>query len=178
MKKWQYNRVNDLAATCYIKFNDSHFTYLQPVANIDDKDIDINLPYHIVIEEVDVYTSSEILEAIYKNIIPLYSLVMSKHNSLITLVGTDKVRLSGFKMKTKQYPHLPILHANYISLYSPMQFLNTEKGYSEYFVQKRLTNDVKFQLIRDNIYPGLSIDALLTMKVTEKMFYNWSNQIS
>ena len=56
-KKWQYDRVNDLAATCYIKFKDSHFTYLQPVANIEDKDIDVIPPHHIIIEEADVYTS-------------------------------------------------------------------------------------------------------------------------
>ena len=136
--------MNYLAATCYIKFNDSHFIYLQPVTNIEDKDIDIVLPYHIVIEVADVYTSSKILEGIYKNIISLYSLVMSKHNSLITLVGTDKVRLSEFKIKTKQYPYLPIIHANYNSLYSPMQFLNTESGSNQYFLQRHLSNDAKF----------------------------------
>ena len=162
--------MNNLTATCYIKFNDSHFTYLQPIANIEDKDIDIVLLYHIVIEVVDVYTTPEILEGIYQNIIPLYSLVMSKHNSLITLVGTDKVRLSEFKIKTKQYSHLPILHANYNSFYSPIQFLNTESGYNQYLLRRHLTNDAKFQLIKDNFYPRLSIDELLTMKVTEKMF--------
>ena len=93
---------------------------------------------------------------------------MSKHNSKITLVGTDKVRVSEFKMKTKQYPNLPIFHVNYNSPYSPMQFPITAKVYSVHFVLKRLFDDTKFQIIRDNLYPALSIDELLAMKVTEQ----------
>ena len=32
-KKWQFNRVNDLSTTCYIKDSNNHYTYIQPVAN-------------------------------------------------------------------------------------------------------------------------------------------------
>ena len=98
-KKWQFDRVNDSSATCFIKFNDNHFTYLQPIAISIDKDVDKNLNNpeivdlvkddHFIIEESNVYSSPEILEGIYKNIIPLYSLIMSKCNSLIKLVAKD-----------------------------------------------------------------------------------------
>ena len=93
---------------------------------------------------------------------------MSKHNSLITLVGTDEVRVSEFKMKTKQYPNLPVLQVNYYSPYSPMKFPTTSKGYSNFFFQKRLFDDTKFQLIIDNLYPLLSIEELKAMKVKEQ----------
>ena len=53
-----------------------HFTYLQPVANIEDKDIDVILPHHTIIEEANFYTSSEILEGIYKK---YYSIVQSSY---------------------------------------------------------------------------------------------------
>ena len=56
---------------------------------------------HFIIEESNVYSSPKILEGIYKNIIPLYSLIMRKCNSLIELVAKDDQRKSEFKMKTK-----------------------------------------------------------------------------
>ena len=166
--KWQHDRVNDQAETCYIKYKDKHFTYLQPVANIEDIDFDVILPHHTIIEEANVYTSSEILEGIYKNIIPLYSLVMSKFHSLITLVGIDDVRVSEFKMKTEQYPNLPILQVNYFTPSSQMIFPITSRGYQTFFALKRLHDDTKFQLIIDNLYPLLSIEELKAMKVTEQ----------
>ena len=93
---------------------------------------------------------------------------MNKHNSLITLVGTDDVRVSEFKMKTKQYPNLPVLQVNYYSPYSPMKFPTTSKDYSNFFFQKRLFDDTKFQLIIDNLYLLLSIEELKAMKVKEQ----------
>ena len=93
---------------CYIKFSDNFFTYLQPVAN-NDKDVDIVEANHIIIGESMIYSSPETLEVIYKNYIPLYSLIMSKRNSLIELVVTDKQRTSDLKIKTQQYSLLPIL---------------------------------------------------------------------
>ena len=93
---------------------------------------------------------------------------MSKHHSLITLVGTDDVRVSEFKMKTEQYPNLPILQVNYYSPTSQMKFPITSKGYKNFFSQKRLYDDTKFQLIIDNLYPLLSIEELKAMKVIEQ----------
>ena len=49
---------------------------------------------HFIIEESNVYSSPKILEGIYKNIIPLYSLIMSKCSFLIELVAKDKERKS------------------------------------------------------------------------------------
>ena len=106
-KKWQFDRVNDSSATRFIKFYDNHFTYLQPIDISIDKDVDENLNNpeivdlvevdHVIIEESNVYSSPEILEGIYKNIIPLYSLIMRKCNSLIKLVAKDDQRKSEFK---------------------------------------------------------------------------------
>ena len=64
-KKWQFDRVNDSFATCYIKVSDKYFTYLQPVANINNKDIDNIENDHIIIGESMVYSSHETLEGIY-----------------------------------------------------------------------------------------------------------------
>ena len=84
--------MNDTSATCYIKFSDKFFIYLQLVANIIDKDIDNVENDHIIIGELMVYSSPETLEGIYKDSIALYSLFMSKRNSLVELVTTDKER--------------------------------------------------------------------------------------
>ena len=46
----------------------------------------------LIILRANVYPVPDVLVGIYQNIIPLYSLIMSKHNSLVQLVGTDKKR--------------------------------------------------------------------------------------
>ena len=103
-KKWQFDRVNDSSATYFIKYNDNHFTYQQLITISKDKDVDKNsnqhkivdlVEYdHFIIEESNVNSSPEILEGSYKNIIPLYSLIMSKCSFLIELVAKDKERKS------------------------------------------------------------------------------------
>ena len=177
-KKWQIDRVNDSSATCFVKFNDNHFTYLQPIVISKDKDVDKNLNNHeildlveddhIIIEESNVYSSLEILEGIYKNIIPLYSLIMRKCNSLIELVAKNKERKSEFKIKTKQYPYLPILRANSFTSYSPMKFPQLSSGYNTSFTKNRVSDDVIFLAIKTHIYSVLSIEELRSMKFNEK----------
>ena len=122
---------------------------------------------HFIIEESNVYSSPEILEGIYKNIIPLYSLIMSKCNSLIELVAKDDQRKSEFKIKTKQYPCLPILHANSFTSYSPMKFPKLSSGYNTHFTKKRIPDDVKFSAIKTHIYNTLSIEELMSMKFND-----------
>ena len=114
---WQFDRVNDSSATCFVKFNDNHFTHLQPIANSNDKDVDKNSNQfkmielveddHIIIEESNVYSSPETLEGIYKNLIPLYSLIMSKSNSLIKLVASDKQRKSDLNSRRNSILYFP-----------------------------------------------------------------------
>ena len=68
-KKWQFDRVNDSSVTSFIKFNDDHFTYLQPITISKDKDVDKNLNNpeivdlvkddHFIIKESNVYSSPE-----------------------------------------------------------------------------------------------------------------------
>ena len=93
------NGVNDSSTTCNIKFSDKHFTYLQSVANINDKDINIVEVDYIIIGESMVYSSPETLEGIYKKSIPLYSLIMSKRNKSIGLVATDKQKNRNLKSR-------------------------------------------------------------------------------
>ena len=31
--KWEFNRVKDLSATCYIKYSKNHYTYIQPLSS-------------------------------------------------------------------------------------------------------------------------------------------------
>ena len=163
-KKWQLDRVNDSSATCFIKYNDNHFTYLQPIANSKDKDVDLVEANHIIIEESNVYSSPVILEG------TLYSLIMSKRNSLIGLVAKDKERKSEFKIKTKQYPYLPILHANSFISYSPMKFPKLSSGYNISSTKKQVSEGVNFLAIKADIYSVLSMDELRSMKSLKKRF--------
>ena len=84
-----------------------------------------------------VYSSPETLEGIYKKSIPLYSLIMSKHNSLIELLATDKERKSELKMKTLQYHLFPILHLNSYISYSPMKFPKVNGGFKTSFKKRK-----------------------------------------
>ena len=43
-----------------------------------------------IVQRSNIYSSPEILSRIHKNLIPLYSLVMSKNHSKVELVTTDK----------------------------------------------------------------------------------------
>ena len=93
---------------------------------------------------------------------------MSKRNSLIELVAKDDQRKSEFKIKTKQYPCLPILHANSFTSYSPMKFPKLSSGYNTPFTKKRVSDDVKFSAIKTHIYSVLSIEELTSMKFNER----------
>ena len=84
-----------------------------------------------------VYSSPETLEGIYKNSIPLYSLIMNKHNSLIELLATDKERKSELKMKTLQCHLFPILHLNSYISYSPMKFPKVNGGFKTSFKKRK-----------------------------------------
>jgi len=63
----------------------------------------------IIIKISNVYSSPVILGWIYKNIIPLYSVVTSKHKDQIELISTDKKRVNEFQIKTVLFPFLPML---------------------------------------------------------------------
>ena len=97
--KWQFDRVHDLSTTCYIKYIKNHYSYIQPVDNHNDKNFIYTDKNQIIIETSNVYPSPEMLGGIYKNIISLYSLVMSKHQSQFELIGTDKKRIMNFRSK-------------------------------------------------------------------------------
>ena len=82
---------------------------------------------------------------------------MSKCNSLVELVATDKKRKSEFKIKTQQYPLFVILHLNFFISYSPMKFPKLSTGYNISFSKKQVSDDVKFMAIKNEIYDVLSM---------------------
>ena len=90
LNKWDFDRVNDLSATCFIKHDNNHYTYLQPLSSNQEKNFIKEKDDDLIIPRANVYPVPDVLVGIYQNIIPLYSLIMSKHNSSVELVGTDK----------------------------------------------------------------------------------------
>ena len=63
--KWQFNRVNDLSATCYIKYSKNHYTYIQPLATHQEVDLFATKDDECLISRANVYSSPEFLVGIY-----------------------------------------------------------------------------------------------------------------
>ena len=99
-----------MSATCYIKYSKNNYIYIQPLSSYQENDIFETKEDECIIPRANGYSSPEILGGIHKNIIPLYSLVMSKNHSIVELVVTDKKRKNEYQMKIASYPNLPILH--------------------------------------------------------------------
>ena len=92
---------------------------------------------------------------------------MSKYNSLIELLTSDKGRKSEFRMKTLQYLLLPILHLNSHISYSSMKFPKVDGGYKTSFIKKQVTDNVKFMKIVEEVYGVLSMNELRSMIIAE-----------
>ena len=98
--KWQFDRVNDLSATCYIKYSENHYTYIQPLSSHQEKVVFETKDDECIILRANVYSSPKSLggiQKIQKNIIPLHSLVMNKNHSIVELVVTDKQRKTNIR---------------------------------------------------------------------------------
>ena len=63
---------------------------MQPLANYTEDNFLNDEKYKFIVSRSNVYSYLEILGGIHKNLIPLYSLVMSKHNSKVELLATRK----------------------------------------------------------------------------------------
>ena len=63
---------------------------MQPLSSHQEEDFFVTKDDEVLIPRANVYSSPEVLVGIHKNIIPLYSLVMSKIHSAFELIGTDK----------------------------------------------------------------------------------------
>ena len=99
-----------MSATCYIKYSENHYTYIQPLSSHQENDFFETKDDECIILRANVYSSPKSLGGIQKNIIPLHSLVMNKNHSIVELVDTDKKRKNEYQMMTSSYPNLPILH--------------------------------------------------------------------
>ena len=96
-----------MSTTCYIKDSNNHYTYIQPVANHQEEYfLNKEKKNGFIVKRSNVYSSPEILIENHKDIIPLYSLVMSKNTSNVELIATDKTRNFEYQMKTEFFPNL------------------------------------------------------------------------
>ena len=76
-KYWYWDEVISQVSTCYIKFSQKHYDYIQPLRSrtvsldpINDKEL--------IIPIANVFPTTEVLEGIAKYIIPLYTHVIFK----------------------------------------------------------------------------------------------------
>ena len=87
IKHWYWDEVNSQIATYYIKFSEYHYDYIQPLRPhtvsldpINDKEL--------IIPIAKVFPLAEVLEGVIKHIIPLYTHVMFKVKSMMTIHPT------------------------------------------------------------------------------------------
>ena len=104
-----------MSATCHIKYSKNHYTYMQPLTNHTEDDLLNNEKDECIVPRSSMYSSPEILGGIHKNLIPLYSLVMIKHNSKVKLLATNKksTRISDEDSLVFKIPHSSKLQNNY-----------------------------------------------------------------
>ena len=75
-KDWYWNEVNHNAATCCIQFDNEHFDYIQPVRPYDDSILSIK-DHEIIVKRTQIRHPDQVIECIFKHIIPLYIHVMA-----------------------------------------------------------------------------------------------------
>ena len=108
-KHWYWNEVHSQAATCYIKFSEQHYDYIQPLRPhtvsldpINDKEL--------IIPIANIFPTAEFLEGIVKHIIPLYTNVMFKVKSIVNTHPTsNETRVDKFQIKTVSRLELSVL---------------------------------------------------------------------
>ena len=132
-KHWYWDEVKTQAATCYIKFDQHYFEYIQPLRPHTDlldtnnnkeqiSPIDPINDKEIVLPIERVYPTALVLEGIDKYIIPLYIHVMDKANSIVTIHSTSNVtKPDEFQFNTVPRLELPLLriitvHINFSSM--------------------------------------------------------------
>ena len=95
---------------------------------------------------------------------------MSKHDSSVQLVGTDKERKKEYTIKTASYPDLPILHNYKKSNKCSMKFPGGYDGFAVPFTFKVIPDKVKFGAIVSELYNILTVDDLKTMKINKQNY--------
>ena len=122
-----------------------------------------------------MYSSPEILDGIHENLVPLYSLVMSKNHSKVELVATDKTTKHNYQMKKVSYPNLPILQNYKVIIKCSIKFPSVIGGFATPFSLKQILDKVKFQAIVTDLYKFLTNDDLQTIKLTNRIILKLSN---
>ena len=95
---------------------------------------------------------------------------MSKNNSSVELVGTDKKRKNEYTMKTASYPDLPILHNYKQTNKCPMKFPNGNNGFAVPFSFKMIPDKLKFEAIVSELYNFLNVADLKKMKINKQNY--------
>ena len=105
-----WDEYNQKAATCYIKFDNKHFKYIQPIRS-DNDDTTVTKDNEIIIPRAKVILSAPVLEGIVKDIIPLYIYVMNKSSSTVSNhPSTNKPKEDDkFQVKTENRINLSLL---------------------------------------------------------------------
>ena len=168
--KWQFYRVNDLFATCYIKYSTNHYSYIQSLANHKEDNFLNKEKDEFNFQRSNVYSSPEILSGIHQNLIPLYSLVMIKDNSKVELLATNNRITHEYHMKTVSFPKLPILQSYKVITKSPMKLPSVIDSFTTPFSFKTISDKIKFQTILTELYEFLTIEELFNMTINKQNY--------
>ena len=126
-KYWYWDEVNSQAATCYIKFSEQYYDYIQllrphKISFVPIKDNEVIIPI------AKVFPTAEILEGIVKYIIPLYTHVIFKVNSIVKIHPTSQeTKLDEFQIKTVPRLELPMLRMGKFVITDQVGFSLTKK---------------------------------------------------
>ena len=131
--KLQFERVNYLSATCYIKYSKHHYTDIQPLANHTEDYFFSSEKDECIVPRSNGYSSPEILGGIHNNLIPKYNLVMSKHNSKVELIATNNLKVHEYQIKIVSYPKIPVLQNYKVIIKHPMKFPSVIDGFATPF---------------------------------------------
>ena len=95
---------------------------------------------------------------------------MSKNNSSVELIGTDKKRIKEYTMKTASYPDLPILHNYKKTNTCLMEFPKGYNGFDVPFTLKVTPDKLKFEAIVSELYNFLNVADLKMMKINKRNY--------
>ena len=109
-RDWQWGEVNHKSATCYIKYGNKHFGYIQPIYSDNDDKI-VTSDNEIIIPIAKVIPSALVLEGFVKHIIPLYRYLMKKSSSTVSIHPSTNISKEDneFQIKTNSRIYLPLV---------------------------------------------------------------------
>jgi len=168
-KYWYWDKVNSQAATCYIKFSEKHYDYIQPLCphtlsldQINDREL--------ITPIANVFPTVALLEGIVKHITPLYTHVIFKVKSIVTIRPTsNETRLDEFQIKSVLRLELPVLRIGKGVITEHVDFSLTMKNsdfYEHKFTVYSNCLSVKYKSLIKHNYEHLNVEELKKLKLT------------